>query len=60
MGGVGSVKGSNWAASWALAAESRTARGIPVRSTTRGSLDPALPRSVGFGPVCSSPFWPAR
>ncbi len=56
MGGMASTSGSSWVESWALAAERRTARGMPLRSTTRWYLDPALPRSVGLGPVCSPPF----
>ena len=60
IGGIASTSGKNWVASWALAAERRTASGKPLRSTTRGYLEPGLPRSVGFGPVCSPPFWPAR
>jgi hypothetical protein len=54
--GMASTRGSNWVESWALAAESRTAKGMPWRSTTRWYLEPGLPRSVGFGPVCSPPF----
>src|SRR3954471_4894248 len=36
-----------------LAAVSSSARGMPPPSTARWSLLPCLPRSVGFGPVCS-------
>jgi nicotinamidase-related amidase len=38
-----------------LAAVSCTARGTRCRSTRKWYLLPALPRSVGFGPVCSPP-----
>jgi hypothetical protein len=55
--GIASMSGSTWVPSWTLAAERRTASGIPVRSTTTWYLEPGLPRSVGFGPVCSLPFW---
>jgi hypothetical protein len=34
-----------------LAADSPTASGIPPASTSRWSLEPALPRSTGFAPV---------
>ena len=43
-----------------IPAERQTASGMPFRSTTRWYLDPALPRSVGLGPVWSPPFWPGR
>lgn len=58
MGGIASTRGSSWVESWALAAQSRTAKGMPFRSTTRWYVEPTLPRSVGFGPVCSPPFRP--
>jgi len=57
IGGMASTSGSSWVASWALAAESRTASGMPLRSTTKWYFEPGLPRSVGFGPVASPPFW---
>ena len=53
---MASTRSSNWVEPWALAAESRTVRGMPVRSTTRWYLEPGLPRSVRLGPVCSPPF----
>jgi hypothetical protein len=58
MGGMASIRGSSWVESWAFAAESRMANGIPLRSTTRLYLEPDLPRSVGLGPICSPPFGP--
>ncbi len=57
IGGMASTRGSSWVESWALAAERRTASGIPFRSTTRWYLEPALPRSVGLGPVCFAPLF---
>jgi hypothetical protein len=54
------MSGMSWVASWALAAESREAKGLPLRSITRWSLEPGLPRSTGFGPVCSPPYWLRR
>jgi hypothetical protein len=60
MGGIASTNGSSWVESCALAVESRTASGMPFRSTTTWYLVPAFPRSVGFGPVCSPPFSPGR
>jgi hypothetical protein len=60
IGGMASTSGRSWVESWALAAERRTASGMPFRSTTRWYLEPGLPRSVGLGPVCSPPFWPGR
>ncbi len=56
IGGMASTSGSSCVASWALAAERRTASGTLFRSTTRWYLEPGLPRSTGFGPVCSPPF----
>ena len=52
------MSGSKSVESWAVAAERRTARGMVLRSTTRWYLEPGLPRSTGFGPVCSPPFGP--
>src|SRR4029450_4550217 len=46
--------------SWTSGAVSRTARGIPCRSTTRCRLLPGLPRSVGFGPVAAPPALAGR
>src|SRR5690606_3076359 len=46
--------------SWRLAPVRTTARGMPVRSTMMWRLVPGLPRSVGFGPVASPPFWRGR
>jgi hypothetical protein len=60
IGGMASTNGRSWVPSWALAAERRTAKGMPFRSTTRWYLEPGLPRSTGFGPVASLPFWPGR
>ena len=57
-GGMASTSGSSCAASCTLAAERRTASGIPLRSTTRWYLESELPRSVGFGPVWCPPFGP--
>ena len=42
-----------------LAPVRTTARGRPLRSTMMCRLVPGLPRSVGFGPIASPPFWPA-
>jgi hypothetical protein len=47
-----STSGSRSLESSTLAAESCTARGTPCRSTSTWKLLPALPRSVGLGPVC--------
>src|SRR5829696_7490860 len=58
MGRMLATSGPNWVVSWALAAERRTASGMPFRSTTRWYLAPGLPGSTGFGPVCSPPFGP--
>ncbi len=55
IGGMASISGSKSFESWTLAPESRTASGTPLRSTTRWYLLPRLPRSTGFGPVCSPP-----
>src|SRR5215218_10362390 len=41
--------------SWTLAAEGMTASGRPSVATTTWYLVPALPRSVGLGPVSSPP-----
>lgn len=41
--------------SWTFAAESLTASGIPLASTTTWRFVPGLPRSVGFGPVLAPP-----
>src|SRR3954466_6231081 len=41
--------------SWTLAAEGTTPRGMPSVATTTWYLVPALPRSVGLGPVSSPP-----
>jgi hypothetical protein len=60
IGGIASTTRTSWVESWVLAAESRMARGMPLRSTTRWYLEPALPRSTGFGPVASPPFSPER
>src|SRR3712207_2768018 len=46
--------------SWTFAALSTTASGTPFRSETRWRLEPGLPRSVGFFPTFSPPFWPPR
>ena len=56
MGGMASTKRRSWVAWWALAAERRTAKGTPLRSTMRWYLEPGLPRSTGFGPAASPPF----
>lgn len=45
--------------SWRLAPVRTTARGRPFRSTTMCRLGPGLPRSAGFGPIASPPFWRA-
>src|SRR5215204_7156412 len=58
IGGIASTRGSSCVESCVLAAERRTASGMPLRSTTKWYLEPGLPRSVGFGPVCSPPFCP--
>ncbi len=60
--GGGAPGGSHrppWSAmlSWRLAPVRTRASGRSVRSTTRCRLVPGLPRSVGFGPVASPPFW---
>ena len=55
IGGMASTTGSSSFESWTLAAESRTASGMPLRSTTRWYLLPRLPRSAGFGPVSLAP-----
>jgi hypothetical protein len=59
-GGTASTTASSSMESWVLAADSPTAKGMPLRSTSRWYLDPGLPRSVGFGPVSSPPVWRAR
>src|SRR3712207_6605358 len=41
--------------SWTLAAEGMAAKGMPSLETTTWYLVPALPRSVGLGPVSSPP-----
>ena len=56
IAGIASTSGRSWVASWALAGERRTASGMPCWSTTRWYFDPGLPRSTGFGPICSPPF----
>lgn len=56
MDGIASRAASSSSESWTLAAERTIASGMPVRSTTRWRLLPALPRSVGFGPVAAPPF----
>ena len=43
-----------------LAPESVRPSGVPLASVTMWRLVPGRPRSVGFGPVASPPFWPAR
>jgi hypothetical protein len=58
--GTASTTASSSIESWVLAAESATARGMPLRSTSRWYLVPGLPRSVGFGPVSSPPAWRGR
>jgi hypothetical protein len=60
IGGTTSTTASSSMESWVLAAESATARGMPLRSTSSWYLLPGLPRSVGFGPVSSPPAWRAR
>ncbi len=57
IGGTASMSGMSWVALWALAAERRAANRVPLRSTTRWSLERGLPRSVGFGSVCLPAFW---
>jgi len=59
-GGTASSASSSTVLSWTLAAVSRTASGIPCRSTTRCRLLPGLPRSVGFGPVAAPPALAGR
>jgi hypothetical protein len=56
IGGTAATTASSSMESWVLAAESATARGMPLRSTSRWYLLPGLPRSVGFGPVSSPPL----
>ena len=58
IAGMASTSGSSCVASCALAPESRTAKGMPRRSTTRWYFDPGLPRSTGLRPVCWPPFSP--
>ena len=58
--GLVSSSGSNSLLSWVLAADSITCSGSPFASHRRWYFDPALPRSVGFGPVSSPPFSPGR
>lgn len=43
-----------------LAPLRRTPSGVPRASVTRWRFVPALPRSVGFGPVAEPLFWPGQ
>src|SRR3712207_309302 len=60
MAGIESRIGSTNRLSCRLAAETSTLSGSPCASTSRWYLLPALPRSVGFGPVNAPPFRPRR
>ena len=51
MGGMASNKDTKTVQSWRLAAVTFTASGMPWPSTTTWRFVPALPRSVGLGPV---------
>ena len=46
--------------SWTLAAVRATASGTPLRSETTWRFEPGLPRSDGFLPTFSPPFWSPR
>jgi len=46
--------------SWVFAADSIACSGSPFASQRMWYFDPALPRSVGLGPVSSPPFRPHR
>jgi hypothetical protein len=59
MGGTASIRCSKTRLSWTFAAVSRMASGTPWPSVMTWRFDPALPRSVGLGPVRSPPFWQA-
>jgi hypothetical protein len=52
-GATASMSCSSSIESWVLAADRRTASGIPVASISRWYLDPGLPRSTGFAPTSS-------
>ena len=50
-GGIASTSGKSWVMSWRLAALTRAVSGMPRASVRMWCFDPALRRSVGFGPV---------
>jgi hypothetical protein len=56
-GGMASITAAKTVASGRLAPVRPAARSSPCRSTARCRLVPAPPRSVGFGPTASPPFW---
>ena len=51
-GMASSISNANSASGW-LAGPVRTTSGMPSASVTMWRLQPFLPRSVGFGPVCA-------
>ena len=59
-GGILAISAAQTLPSRRLAALRRRASGRPCRSTTTGRLLPALPPSVGCGPVCAPPLWPGQ
>src|SRR4028118_1003740 len=56
MGGMASTTSSSILLSWTLAPVSVRARGMPCASVRTCRLVPALPRSVGLGPVAEPPL----
>lgn len=57
MGAMESTRGSMSCESWVFAAEISTVSGTPRRSHSTWIFEPGLPRSTGFGPVRSPPFF---
>src|SRR3954469_23411832 len=58
MAGIVSGRGSRQRLACRLAPETKTFRGRPWASTSRGYSLPSLPRSVGLAPVSAPPFRP--
>ena len=50
------ISGRSASLSWVFAALTATANGSPAASERTWTFEPALPRSVGFGPVSRPPF----
>ncbi len=60
QGGMASTVRAISGLSWQLAPVRTRPSGVTRASVIRWRLVPALPRSVGFGPVADPLFWPAR